>query len=329
MKKHLIAAAVAAAFAVPATAQVTVSGSIHAGVMATGAPGAAGDAQVFSLGGGMNAINLSATEDLGGGLRGGFDGQIRFNAATGDRNSSGTGNALMHNANVFIAGGFGTVRVGKIAEAGNCAFDPWGCGGGAGTHAGAGGTLSALIAAGTQAQSLSYTSPTISGFSFGYQSSLSTRANERTVGFLSFAQGPFSAQVLQSKSSANTAADTAGAAPAITDVGGKGTSIGASYNFGVARLNIAQATTENAAGVNTAKITTFSGSAPLGAFTLLVGYNKAKTGGSYTATAANDTKWAVGVNYALSKRTTIGADLFDQEQTGGDTGFVLRARHTF
>jgi hypothetical protein len=55
-----------------------------------------------------------------------------------------------------------------------------------------------------------------------------------------------------------------------------------------------------------------------------VGYSK-----DQSAAANADTRWALGVNYALSKRTTLGADVFEQEQVGGSSGFVLRARHTF
>jgi predicted porin len=56
----------------------------------------------------------------------------------------------------------------------------------------------------------------------------------------------------------------------------------------------------------------------------LFGYSKDN---SKVSTA--DSKWAVGANYALSKRTTLGADVFQQERATGSTGFVLRARHTF
>ena len=65
--------------------------------------------------------------------------------------------------------------------------------------------------------------------------------------------------------------------------------------------------------------------------TLLAGYAKDKK-----AAANLDTKIAAGVNYALSKRTTLGADVFKSEaaavtgSTGNaGTGFVIRARHTF
>jgi hypothetical protein len=62
----------------------------------------------------------------------------------------------------------------------------------------------------------------------------------------------------------------------------------------------------------------------MGAYTILAGYTKDKK-----AAATADTRVALGANYALSKRTTLGADLFKQDQVGGSTGFVVRARHTF
>ncbi|PVE07638.1 porin [Limnohabitans sp. Rim28] len=304
-----------------AQSTATISGSISVGVMDTGAAGAT--AAVSTLGGGANAINIVTVEDLGGGLRGGFDSQMRFNAATGDRNSSGTGAALLHGANVYLSGGFGTVRMGKIIEANNCAFDPWACTGGAGFAAGAPGTISTLIAAQTIANSVSYATPTVNGFSGSYHTSVSARTNERSVMSLNYGKGPLSAQYLQSKNSVNIAGDVAGAA-SITDVAGQGTSVGASYNFGVARLSAVNAKTENAAGATTADITAVTASMPMGAYTLLAGYAKDK---KRAATA--DTKLAIGANYALSKRTTLGADLFKQEQVGGSTGFVVRARHNF
>jgi hypothetical protein len=297
--------------------------------MNTGAAGA--KASVASLGGGANAINIVTVEDLGGGLKGGFNSQMRFSAASGDVNSSGTGNALFHAANAYLSSGLGTVAIGKIAEASNCAFDPWGCTGGAGVMAGASGTISGLIAAGTQAQSIRYTTPTISGFSASYQTTMAARTNERSVLNLGYANGPLAIQFLQSNGSANTVANGAlgAAATAVTDVAGKGTSIGASYNLGVAKLAVFNARTKDAAGTTTADITGVTATVPMGAVNLLAGYAKAKTGTGYTATAANDTKMAFGADYPLSKRTTLGADLFKQEGVGSSTGFVARIRHNF
>ena len=329
-------------------AQATISGSINVGIVDTGAAGAS--AAVASLGGGANAINIATTEDLGGGLRGGFNGQIRFNAANGNMNSSGTavsatvtnnvstGN-LFHDANVFVGGGFGTVRIGKIAEASNCAFDPWACTGGAGLAGGVG--ISSLVAAGTQATSVSYTSPAFSGFSGSYQTTVSSRVNERSVLSLNYSQGPIAAQLLRVENSANTSAPGA-AVP--TDVKSTQQSIGASYNFGVARVSLVKRVDKNASKAKTADVTSLGVSVPMGAITLLGGYNKAKQVGTIAPnttaadaaaatavniTSANDTKISLGVNYALSKRTTLGADVFKAETAGASTGFVIRARHTF
>ena len=350
MKKTLIALAVlAVSGAAFAQSTATISGSISVGVMDTGNAG--GTAAVSTLGGGANAINIVTAEDLGGGLRGGFDSQMRFSAATGDMNSSGTGSALLHGANVYLSGGFGTVRMGKIIEASNCGFDVWGCTGGAGMMAGHAATaghastsISALVAAGTIANSVSYTTPTINGFSASYHTSMSvaSRINERSVLNLSYAKGPLSAQYIQRKNSANTAANLvpSQAVPAvfsntstpISDANGETTGIAVGYDFGVAKLNVFNAKTDKAttsgptyAASNVDQdITGFTASMPMGAYTLLAGYMKDKK-----AAATADTKIAAGVNYALSKRTTLGADVFKSEAVNAGTGFVIRARHTF
>jgi predicted porin len=325
MKKTLIALAVlAASGAAFAQSTATISGSISVGVMDTGLAGA--KAAVFSLGGGANGVSVDTVEDLGGGLKGGFASQIRFNASSGDRNSAGTGNALFHNANAYVSGAMGTARIGKIAEDSNCGFDPYGCTGGAGLIAGASGTISGLIAAQTQAQSVRYESPTVGGFSVRYQTTVSTRANERSVLNLGYANGPLAVQFLQSKGSLNVGADVSGTAVAfaVTDAKAQGTSIGASYDLGVAKLAVFNAKTENAAGATTADITGYTAAVPMGAVTLLAGFAKNKS-----AAATADTKMGLGANYALSKRTTVGADVFKQDGVGADTGFVARIRHTF
>ena len=331
MKKSLIALAVlAASGAAFAQSTATISGSISVGVMDTGLAGA--KSAVTTLGGGANAVNIDTVEDLGGGLKGGFASQFRFNAATGDRASAGTGNALFHNANAYVSGAMGTARIGKIAEDSNCGFDPYGCTGGAGLIAGAAGTISGLIAAQTQASSVRYESPSLGGFSVRYQTTVTSAAKDRTVLNISYANGPLAVQYLQSKNGLNVGGDdvTVVVKPTgLPTAGGKGTSIASSYDLGVAKLSVFNAKTVSAAGVTTADITGYTASVPMGAVTLLAGYAKAKTGTGYTATAANDTKMGLGANYALSKRTTLGADLFKQDGVGAGTGFVTRIRHNF
>ena len=328
MKKSLVALA-ALAVSGAAMAQATIYGrtDIGYGVKATQNGDGSNNMKQTGIMDGANAgsrIGFRGTEDLGGGMTAGFDSQMRFSAATGDRTSAGTGNALLHGANVYVGGGFGTIRVGKIIEASNCAFDPWACTGGAGTNAGAANTISGLIAAGTTAQSVSYATPTVGGFSASYHTSVSSRNNERSVMSLNYAQGPLSAQFLQSKNSGNTGGDVVGGAPSITDAPAQGTSMGARYNFGFATLAAFNAKTENAAGTVTHDITAFTATVPMGAYTLLASSAKNKK----AATTA-DTKTAVGINYALSKRTTVGADMFKQDAVGSSTGFVARVRHNF
>jgi predicted porin len=293
--------------------------------MNTGASGA--QTEVASLGAGANAININVAEDLGGGLRGGFDSQIRFNAANGDRNSSGAGNALFHTANTYLTGGFGTARIGSIVEANTCGMDPWACTGGAALQAGVG--ISGLAGALSVKQAVQYTTPTVNGFSANYTASLSARTNERQTLGVNYANGPLALTAINIKGSGNSTPD---GGTAITDTATSQRAIGASYDFGVARLSLLNTVTKAVGGATSDDITSIGATVPMGAYTLLAGFNK-----NDRAAANADTKISVGVNYALSKRTTLGADLFRAEglaaiapRTGtSGSGFVTRIRHTF
>jgi predicted porin len=161
-------------------------------------------------------------------------------------------------------------------------------------------------------RSISYTSPTINGFRLVYHTTLiapSAPNQERTLTTLTYANGPITAQYMMGEVQDN----------------GKQNGFGASYDLGFLKANIASAVTETAAGAKSRDMMMYSATMPLRpGLTGLVGYAKDKR------QAANaNTRWAVGVNYALSKRTTLGADLFEQEAAGSSQGFVLRARHTF
>jgi predicted porin len=343
MKKTLIAlATLAAAGTAFAQSSVTISGSISAGIMDTGAPNAR--PVVSHLGNGANAININTVEDLGGGMRAGFTSQIRFNGATGDTNSTNSGQtsttngALFHAANAYVSGGFGTIRVGKIAEASTCGLDPWACGGGAALQGGVGigsgtttrATVSGITGAGSQANSVSFATPTINGFSASYQTTMSDRANERSVLSVNYAKGPLTLLAMSIEGSGSNvalesvASNTAAGVTAGTDKG-KHTAVGGSYNFGVATVSLVNSVSKNntvATGLNK-DVMSLGLTVPMGAYTILAGYNK-----DSKAAATADTLTSVGVNYALSKRTIIGADLFKNEAIGS-TGYVARVRHAF
>jgi len=115
MKKHLIAAAVAAAVAVPAAAQVTMTGvldlSPHSERKTTvGATSVklAGTGNENAMGHAAGSrINFNMTEDLGGGLR--VDGLLRLRYGS----SEGTTGAA-DDYSLRLSGGFGALRLGRF-----------------------------------------------------------------------------------------------------------------------------------------------------------------------------------------------------------------------
>jgi predicted porin len=112
MKKSLLAVAVAAALPAFAYAQtnVTLSGNIKTGVAYTKySGGAANNGSHTALNDGSSRFIIAGTEDLGGGLKAIFQLDSRFRPDDGgDQNLAG-GNSF-----VGLAGGFGTVRLGKL-----------------------------------------------------------------------------------------------------------------------------------------------------------------------------------------------------------------------
>jgi len=112
MKKHLIAAAVAAAVAVPAAAQVTVSGTIDTGfgTQKITTAGATSKTNITGVNNrnATNVINFAATEDLGGGMRAEAFMSQGLNTETGSLAGRDTWAALQ--------GGFGRLQVGRFTS---------------------------------------------------------------------------------------------------------------------------------------------------------------------------------------------------------------------
>jgi predicted porin len=119
MKKHLIAAAVAAAVAVPAAAQVTVYGAIgyHSQTRDT----ASGDITTQSTGTDYNlgtpVIGLRGSEDLGGGLKANFQLEGGLNTNDGSLGSTTANQTFNRQSWVGISGGFGALKFGRTATA--------------------------------------------------------------------------------------------------------------------------------------------------------------------------------------------------------------------
>ena len=116
MKKHLIAAAVAAAVTVPAAAQVSVYGSVGAEYNVTKTDAATSTTSVgTSTSLGTPVLGLRGSEDLGGGMKVEFQLEGQLNSSYG--NVGGTGNMFDRHSWVGVSGGFGSIKFGRTNTA--------------------------------------------------------------------------------------------------------------------------------------------------------------------------------------------------------------------
>jgi len=116
MKKSLLAVAVAAALPAAAFAQtnVTLSGIVKLGIANTKySNGATGNGSGTSMDDGSSRFILSGSEDLGGGMKGIFMIDNRFRP---DQSGGGSGTLAGGNSFVGVAGGFGSVRLGRLDQ---------------------------------------------------------------------------------------------------------------------------------------------------------------------------------------------------------------------
>jgi predicted porin len=159
---------------------------------------------------------------------------------------------------------------------------------------------------------------------------------ETTGVALNYAAGPFSAK-FATETSKNTVlgwtlpGTTTAAKLSTGTTDTKRTSIGASYDLGVAKVIVVNATAE--AGAAELKATSFGVSVPMGALTL----GASLSNGSYTDGAANTTVKGdldgnqFGAFYALSKRTTVYGLFGNAKIDGGakNSSSSIGVRHTF
>jgi predicted porin len=293
MKKHLIAAAVAGAFAVPAMAQVTIGGTLIYDLMntqkvekqdtSTAAKVTTKDTQTGFVNNPRNwtasQLQFSGTEDLGGGLKVSF-------VTTVDLRGEGT-TGFTRDQNLALAGGFGTVRLGKFipaaamgyhgfsgfastahgsiygvgaiaATAGDSTISPTAVAGTAGT--------SALFTAGSFERNtnlIQYTSPNISGLTvnvnIGQDSTDASdkggkrETTQQGIG-LGYAAGPLSAGF--GMNTREMTAEGANATTNQTKVEGDLTWVGASYNLGVASISVTQVRREDKSTAASGVVTT-------------------------------------------------------------------------
>lgn len=352
MKKSLIALAVLGAFAGAASAQssVTLYGRADLNVTNEKTGDAVSTAALrgesatkLNDGGGTTGIGgsrwgLRGTEDLGNGVKAVFQLESGFSADTG---ASGQNNRLFgRQAWVGLSSAsLGEVRFGRQETYSRLNALYWDPSFNGQTKLNENVNSSGAGSIGNnnrqfhnfgdrQDNVISYTSPSLSGFRFGAQVGLSEQVDDNTPDLagryqgvtVSYANGPFAAGL--SYESIKVADVAAGAPNSLN----KTFSVGANYNFGVARLftgfqkvsdvavgdqvvsnQIGTASTIGAsATVEDQDSYTIGVSVPLGKFTIVSNY----TVTNYETKLAGRPelelkKFALGWNYAFSKRTAV------------------------
>lgn len=320
MKKTLIALAVLSGFTGAALAQssVTLSGGVDLGLKRQ-----AGSWSMGNAGSSRTAFTLSGTEDLGGGMRVFFLANHRFNLNTGAQRDS---NAFWRQGWVGVGGAFGDLRLGKIlppVQDFNGNFEPWGGGDTvASTHTG--GLFAGNSALGSRYNnSIYYRSPSLGGLQahamiaagdnnaeVGSSATLPPGGAERPVGLgLIYGAGPLRVAAAYDRNA--------------NDWKTKG--VYGSFNAGFATL---MAQWENGDVSSSVDVTRWSigATVPVGAALLKAGYTKWSD--------EEVTKFGLGLDYNLSKRTTLYTNM---GKVGGDapssdakkTQFDLGIHHRF
>jgi hypothetical protein len=257
-----------------------------------------------------NNMNFKIVEDLGGGLKAMASTQFRWDATNGlnaNQNAAGTTSDLFHLASVGVSGGFGTVQMGRIGFDGMWGYTAFGS-----TTAGV--NLNPVTISGggaTEDNQYRYTSPTISGFAVqlgGAFKDFTTGAKDSQQIRASYANGPISATVAKERNAA----------------GNEGTDFGASYNLGVAKINLITGTADDATGTKVADALTLSATVPMGAITFKAAMKDDKM-------TANKDVTAFGVDYALSKRTALEVNTWKikNDAANADDAFWIGVRHAF
>lgn len=329
MNKSFLAFSAMAAFASIASAQsVNIYGITDAGLVAEG-DGPKGNVTKLTSGvASASRLGFRGTEDLGGGLSANFVLEMGVMIDTG-ATQTGTG-TFGRLSTVGLSGSFGAVNLGrqytpyfKAVQAG----DPF--------ITGLAGRATNLMSnSGTRYDnSILYSTPKVAGLSANLAYSLGEVAGNsaagRAIGFsASYDVGPFSARVARHQANNALASDSA-----------KNTLVGADYNFGIVKADIAYAVNK---GVGTLDSTDLlvGMTVPLGANQIVASYIQKDD----KSLANKDARQlGIGLIHSLSKRTDIyaayarirnknGAAYLvgnNTEAGSGARAFDLGLRHTF
>ncbi len=299
MKKTLIALAALASTAAFAQSSVTLSGNISGAYERTSQDGVSGDAQITGYDTAGNRIIFSGTEDLGGGLRAGFHLQSRLDLSTGIE--ANAGDRLFEETFVSLSGGFGAVRVGRFQAYSNARFDVFG---GVGLRGYEDYGYNSYTNNRVD-KAIAYDLPKFGGFSLGVQiTSNPANVNEYTVVRGMYQNGPLDVQVSYEWN--NNVAKR------------KDYAIGASYDFKVVKAMVLHGKEEGNKSATSVGV-----HVPFGATTFKAQYRTQRYGSQ-----ASGRNIALGVDYALSKRTVLFADVGDTKDAA-QTAYRIGVRHSF
>jgi len=352
MKKSLIAlAALAAVTAASAQSTVTVSGALLLGVGTTEIGTANSGMQVVRSTGN---IQFAGTEDLGGGLKAGFQIQTTLgnagvtninNTTVTDANGAAATRTLLGDraSNITLSGGFGTVLIGRgntgvknamgvAGVAGLGVINDLSAGSSAattliddGAYVNAGSDANARIIYGdTYSNQVAYASPTMNGFtvSVGIAPSQTVTTGVGNDGItkdnmsysLAYANGPLAVNV-------NFLDAAAGTAPY------QMTTVAASYDLGVIKIGVGQQSIRPDSGVSPGNGTMITANVPMGAGAFGFGYGRRTAATQFSANFGDDVKQTYfGYKHNLSKRTSIAA-VYNQIDRSAASGTDLKETH--
>ena len=358
MKKSLIALAVlAASGAAMAQSSVTLYGVADAGV--TYLNGADNWSGVTSGNNLTSRLGFRGVEDLGGGLKANFVIEGGFNLDNGDGASgyagakAGEGFQFKRRSTVGLSGGFGEVRMGRELTAAfnaTARYDVFGSVGIGHSRLwadgdvvdGAGATSVAVTTNQRISNALTYVSPSFSGFkvglNYGFGETTASNSDSGYMGAgLMYDNGPLSLGLGLERLNSGLNSD------AVSDI--DAWSLGGSYDFGVAKLlaGYRVSTVDRATGENKRSGAYLAATAPVGAGTVRVSYNRYENELANVKGKAD--QFAVGYVYGLSKRTSVygtyayiknkdGAKLYDLgagglKTNGSQQGVQVGVSHAF
>jgi predicted porin len=327
MKKSLIALAVLATTgAAFAQSTVTLYGRIDTSVGANKVNGVS-TTQVFSDNLTTSRFGFRGTEDLGGGLKANF---VLENGFKSDDGTLGTANTAFNRQSwVGLSGGFGALKLGKTDSVFKDIYDM----GIVNNLFDSEFTPVKIAYAGVANFSsrpnnqIRYETPNLSGFSAGATYSLDEVANVKndlTAFNLRYRAGKLDVgAAFQDEKNTTATLDR------------EFTVLSAGYDFGVVRASLQ---IHNAKQQNGLKDSDYAvGVAmPVGAFTLSAGYASSTTKTNGVKTADGEA-FALGVTYALSKRTSLYGGYLDGDVKNPSTGattldrklYAVGVRHDF